>query len=284
MAKKVLVVGAGIAGPTVAFWLSHFGFETTLAERAPALREGGYVIDFWGVAFDLAQRMGILSVLQREGYRVQALQIVNDAGQLVGGFDAGVFRRLTRGRYLTVARSGLSRALYQRLDARTERRFGTSIRSLTQDEEGVEVVFDDGTTGRFDLVIGADGQHSRVRELVFGPESQFEKYLGYNVAAFELPGYRPRNDDTYVMHTQRGRQVGRFALHDDRTLFLFIWIAADAPVPHTLQAQRALLHEQFGDASWESTEILQRLAEVDEIYMDRVSQIRMASWTRGRVA
>ena len=281
---KVLVVGAGIAGPTTAFWLARYGFEPTLIERAPALREGGYVIDFWGAAFDLAERMGVLDRLNRESYRVQELRIVDDAGKVAGGFDASVFGRLAGGRFLTVARSSLSRALYDELDQRTERRFGVSIRSLTQQADGVDVVFDDGTTGRFDLVIGADGQHSRVRELAFGPESQFEKYLGYNVAAFELAGYRPRAENTYVMYTQSGRQIARFSLHNDRTLFLFVWLAPDALLPRTAQEQRQLLHRKFGDAGWESDVILERMVEADEIYMDRVSQIRMPSWTRDRVA
>jgi 2-polyprenyl-6-methoxyphenol hydroxylase-like FAD-dependent oxidoreductase len=284
MTKKVLILGAGIAGPTAAFWLARYGFQPTLAERALTLRDGGYVIDFWGAAFDLAEQMGVLYDLEQNGYRVQELRIVDDSGKTVGGFDANVIGRLTGGRYLTVARSRLSRALYERLDRRTERLFGKTIQALTQHADGVEVHFDDGTERRFDLVIGADGQHSRVRELVFGPEAEFEKYLGYNVAAFEVPGYRPRAENTYVMHTQRGQQIARFSLRNDRTLFLFVWSAPDAPLPRTSEEQRVLLRQRFGDATWESEEILAHMSDAGEIYMDRVSQIRMPSWARGRVA
>ncbi|HET8933472.1 MAG TPA: FAD-binding domain [Polyangiales bacterium] len=284
MRTKILILGAGVAGPTVAFWLARYGFEPTLVERAPTLRSGGYVIDFWGAAFDLAQQMGILGELEQDGYHVQELRIVDDAGNTVGGFDASVFERLTGGRYLTVARSRLSRALYEHVHAGCERLFGKTIRTLTEDADGVDVQFDDGIERRFDLVVGADGQHSRVRELVFGPESQFEKYLGYNVAAFEVAGYPERVEDTYVMHTQRGQQIARFSLRGDRTLFLFVWRAPDAPLPRTLEEQRALIRERFGDGTWESEEILASMLDANEMYMDRVSQIRMPSWAHGRVA
>lgn len=282
---KVLIVGAGIAGPTLAYWLARDGFEPTLVERADALRTGGYVIDFWGAAFDMAERMGMLEELQRCGYHVQELRIVDDEGRCVGGFDASVFARLTGGRYVSLERSALSRTIYGKLDARTERIFGTSLRSLTQHAHGVDVTFDNGGERRFDLVIGADGQHSRVRDLAFGPESQFEVHLGYDVAAFELTGYVPRVDDTYVMYTQKGRQAARFALRGDRTLFLFVWTAdASAPVPREPGAQRALLRQRFADARWETPEILARMGGAQDIYLDRVSQIVMPSWAQNRVA
>lgn len=282
---RVLIVGTGIAGPTLAYWLARFGFEPTLVERAPALRTGGYAIDFWGAAFDVAERMGIVDRLERTGYHVQELRIVGDEGQRVGGFDASVFRRLTGGRYVTLARSALSAALYDTLDERTERLFGRSPTAIEDTGDGVTVTFDDASKRRFDLVIGADGQHSSVRELVFGPQSQFEAYLGYEVAAVELDGYRPRDPDVYVVYTQRGQQVGRFAQRGDRTLVLFVW-ACDDPrqQPRELGAQRARLRERFASARWEVPAILDALSQAPEIYLDRVSQIHMPQWTRDRVA
>jgi 2-polyprenyl-6-methoxyphenol hydroxylase-like FAD-dependent oxidoreductase len=143
--------------------------------------------------------------------------------------------------------------------------------------------------GDFDAVVGADGLHSRVRELVFGPEKKFEKYLGYNVAAFEAIGYQPRDELIYVMYTQVGQQVGRFALRGNSTMFLFIFEdqSTVSSANGSINAQRAVLRERFGGSGWECPQILDALDETDDLYFDRVSQIRMdpreGLWTRGRV-
>jgi len=141
----------------------------------------------------------------------------------------------------------------------------------------------------FDVVVGADGLHSRVRELVFGPQNGFEQYLGYKAAAFESPGYRPRDELVYVMYTQVGQQVGRFALRGDRTMFLFTFADTDpgGVALGDATAQRALLHRRFAAGGWESSQILAALDSCSDLYFDRVSQIRMyprdGLWTRGRV-
>src|SRR4051794_37669468 len=118
--KTVLISGAGIAGPTLAFWLKKAGFEPTLIERAPALRTGGYVIDFWGLGYDIAERMDLATEINRIGYHMRELRIVDDRGKRITGFDAKVFRELTGGRYVTLARSDLSRLLFEKLKGRTE--------------------------------------------------------------------------------------------------------------------------------------------------------------------
>ncbi|MGH9529996.1 MAG: FAD-dependent monooxygenase, partial [Terriglobales bacterium] len=155
--------------------------------------------------------------------------------------------------------------------------------------EGVHVSFERGAARDFDLVVGADGLHSRTRELVFGPQSQFEKYLGYKVAAFEVEGYRPRDELVYVMYTEVGQQVGRFAMRGDRTMFLFVF-ADDAINPTAIgdiSTQKAILRKRFGNSGWECPQILDALDAANDLYFDRVSQIRMGdhpgSWTRGRV-
>ena len=134
-------------------------------------------------------------------------------------------------------------------------------------------------------MIGADGLHSTVRRLAFGPQEIYEKHLGYTVAAFEVTGYRPRDEDVYVIYEQPGRQVGRFALHGDRTLFLFV-LARDfghSSYPHIVDAQKWFLREAFAKDEWEMPQILAALDSCTEFYFDRVSQIRMDAWSRGRV-
>src|SRR5215471_8792593 len=124
---NVLISGAGIAGPTLAFWLRKYGFRPTLVESAPALRASGYVIDFWGLGYDIAEKMGLLPDIARVGYHVNELRIVDDHGRRLSGFGIQVIRELTGGRYITLGRSDLSRLIYERISASCEIIFGDSI-------------------------------------------------------------------------------------------------------------------------------------------------------------
>jgi 2-polyprenyl-6-methoxyphenol hydroxylase-like FAD-dependent oxidoreductase len=284
VAKSVLISGAGIAGPTLAFWLKAAGFSPTLIERAPALRGGGYVIDFWGLGYDIAERMGLEADIQRTGYRVRELRVVNDRGRRVAGFGTGVFTSLTGGRYVTLARSGLSRLIFERAGNDSETLFDEEIVALDERDDHVAVRLQRGGERRFDLVIGADGLHSAVRRLAFGPQQQFEKHLGYVVAAFEAEGYRHRDEDIYVMYCAPGRMVGRVTLRENRTLFLFVFAQEFGNQLPDLAAQKALLHAHYDDAGWECPQILAALDRIGELYFDRVSQIRMPRWSKGRVA
>ena len=107
----VLISGGGIAGPALAFWLHAAGFETTLVERAPSQRRGGFVIDFWGLGYDLAERMGLAERIERTGYHMRELRIVNERGTKIAGFGTAVFRELTGGRFVTLRRSAKRRSV-----------------------------------------------------------------------------------------------------------------------------------------------------------------------------
>ena len=282
---RVAISGAGIAGPALAFWLDRGGHEPVLVEKATQLRRGGYMIDFWGVGYTIAERMGILSKVLEAGYSVQELRLVNSRGRTVGGFSADVFRRLSGDRFTSLPRGELADILYRSLENRLEVIFGNSISAIEEYDSGVRVGLEDGTTRDVDLVIGADGLHSRVREIVFGPETQFEKQLGYFVAAFEVEGYRPRDELVYVSYTEPRRQAARFSLRHDRTMFLFVFVAElmSGPGPREALERKTALHRVFGDAGWECPQILQAMDQVEDIYFDRVSQIKMDAWSKGRV-
>jgi 2-polyprenyl-6-methoxyphenol hydroxylase-like FAD-dependent oxidoreductase len=281
---NVLISGAGIAGPTLAFWLRKYGFAPTLVESAPALRTSGYVIDFWGLGYDVAEKMGLLSEIARIGYHMQELRIVDDRGRRRSGFGVQVFRELTGGRYITLGRSDLSKLIYDRISGSCELIFGDSIADLREADGVVHVEFEHAGKRRFDLVVGADGLHSRVRKLVFGAQDRYEKDLGYRVAAFETAAYRPREELVYMVHSSPGRQVGRFTLHNDRTLFLFIFAGRGEPEAHGVEAQKTILRKTFEGDSWELPRILAALDTCGDLYFDRVSQIRMDAWSHGRVA
>jgi 2-polyprenyl-6-methoxyphenol hydroxylase-like FAD-dependent oxidoreductase len=283
--KTVLISGAGIAGPTLAFWLRAAGLQPTLVERAPTLRSSGFVIDFWGLGYEIAERMGLAAEIGRIGYHMRELRIVDSRSERVAGFGTSVFRELTGSRFVTIARSDLSRLLFEKIKGTTEVLLGDEIVGLKEEASAVRVQFKHADERQFDLVIGADGLHSKVRELIFGPEDSFEKQLGYLVAAFEVCGYRPRDEDVYVIYSKPGRMLGRFALQKDRTLFLFVFTETRRLSPLVdLSARKALLRQRFNDGTWECPRILGELDHANELYFDRVSQIKMDRWSEGRVA
>jgi 2-polyprenyl-6-methoxyphenol hydroxylase-like FAD-dependent oxidoreductase len=283
---KIAINGAGIAGTTLAYWLHRHGHQPVLFETAPKLRSGGYVIDFWGVGYDVADRMGLVPHLKEIGYKVGEWRLVNAEGHRTGGFSTSVIDHFAGDRIVSLERSGLAAAIYGTVKDKVETVFGDSVAGIEESREGVRLSFDKGQPRDFDLLVGADGLHSRVRSLVFGPEDRFEAYLGYHVAAFQVDGYRPRDELVYISHTEPGRQISRFSMRGDKTLFLFVFHADEGQkqMPVDDAERKAVLREVFGDMGWETPRILDAMEGVQGIYFDRVSQIRMGRWTNGRVA
>ena len=188
----------------------------------------------------LPERMGLTNDLNALGYRVNEVRVVDSEGKRVSGFPVDSFSKIAHGKYVSIARSDLAATIFRHIENRVESVWGESIKSIEQGPEDVRVSFQSGETRKFDLVVGADGLHSVVRQIAFGDDAQFEKYLGYKVAAFEARGYRPRDELVYFMYTQIGSQVGRFSMRDDMTMFLFIFADDDPHVPAELSAQKAV--------------------------------------------
>ena len=281
---RICISGAGIAGPALAYWLLHHGHEPTLVEIAPHFRGGGYIIDFWGKGYELAGRMGILPRLQDRGYHVREVRIVDEHGRKSGGFEVEPLTRALRGRFVSLPRGVLASILYDTVKDRVETLFDTSITSLTDLGRAIRVTFSHSLPREFDLVIGADGLHSIVRRLAFPPATSSEVFLGYHVAAFEATGYQPRDDLTYVSYSRPGRQIARFAMRDDRTVFLMIFAGPEPIQAHTTEAQRDVLQRTFGGMGWETDAILAAMQRSDSLYFDRVSQVHASRWSNGRVA
>ena len=187
-----------------------------------------------------------------------------------GGFCTKRLRQALSDRFFSILRGDLARSIYDTVGAGMESVFGDSIRALDQDQNGVSVEFDHSSSRRFDLVVGADGLHSAVRTLVFGPKPSFETYLGYCVASFAVNSYPHRNESVYVAYCRPGKQVARFTLRDGRTVFFVIFAARDKPdvAHHDTDAQKGMLHRILGDMGWECPEILRALDSADELYFD----------------
>jgi 2-polyprenyl-6-methoxyphenol hydroxylase-like FAD-dependent oxidoreductase len=220
---RIVINGVGIAGPTLAYWLRKACHDVLLVESAPQLRSGGYVIDFGLVGYDVAEKMGIIPRIRELVYQVKEMRFVDRHGRKRGGTSTDVINRLLHGRYTSLRRSDLAATIFAALDESVETIFGDSVARIEEEAGCVRVSFDRAPAREADLVIGADGLHSRVRQLAFGPDAGVEVSLGYHVAAFEVDGYRPRDELVYLGYGVPGRQIFRFSMRDDRTLFLFVF-------------------------------------------------------------
>jgi 2-polyprenyl-6-methoxyphenol hydroxylase-like FAD-dependent oxidoreductase len=277
---RIAISGAGVAGAALAHWLHRTGHAPTMIEQAPKFRTGGYMIDFWGVGYQVAKRMGIEDPIRAAGYQIEWLRSVGCRGEVKADVDVNVFRRMIGDDFTSLPRGDLAAAIYTTIEDKVETIFGDSIATVDEHSDGVGLTFEKSAPCDFDLVIGADGLHSNVRRLVFGPEEDFEHYLGCKVAACVVDGYRPRDELIYVTYSTPGRQLARFALRGDRTMFLFIFRTEH---DSTDVAPKDQLRNQFGDVGWECRDILAALDDVDDLYFDVVSQIRMDHWSRNRV-
>jgi len=212
---RIAISGAGVAGTALAHWLHRTGHTPTVIEQAPAFRSGGYMIDFWGVGYTVAQRMGIEAQILDKGYQIESVRSVGADGRIRAALNAGVFKHLLGDDFTSLPRGDLAATIHTTIADHVEMIYGDSITGIDDHDDGVRLTFAHAGPREFDLVIGADGLHSNVRRLVFGPDTDFEHYLGCKVAAAVVEGYRPRDELVYVSYAVPGRQVSRVALRDD---------------------------------------------------------------------
>ena len=282
--KKVLISGASIAGPATALSLSRLGYDVTVVEQAPALRPGGQAVDFKGRTHRLVlERLGIWDDVVAAQTPKTDLRIV-DGGDHVRAVMPGEFI----GGDIEILRGELARILHDHTAGSCDYVFGDRIVQLSQVGDGVEVAFAHRAPETFDLVIGADGVHSGVRRLAFGPESEFVKPLGYYyaVAGAHVPS-------GLEMSLPSGRQVGyaynepgRLAiLGGSKAPQLFVFAADSADFDrHDVDSQKHFLGRHYADMGWRVPELLAAALDADDFYLDSLARTRMTQFTSGRVA
>lgn len=276
--RNVLISGASVAGPALAFWLNRYGFRTTIVERAPALRPGGYAVDFKGASIRVLERMNLLAEVQRLQTRIGTITMVDRDNKKVASMPDG----FTSGE-LEILRGDLARVFHEATRDSTEYIFNDSIAGLEETAQGVDVTFDRGGRRRFDLVVGADGLHSKVRSLVFGDDTKFIRHLGYYVSIFTIPNYLNLKRSGLYYGTL-GKKVGIFSARDDGEAKASFFFASE-PLEYDrrdVEEQRNILRERFAHDAWEVPRLMEMLDRAPDFYFDSVSQMKMDRWSQGR--
>jgi 2-polyprenyl-6-methoxyphenol hydroxylase-like FAD-dependent oxidoreductase len=270
---RVLVSGASIAGPALAFWLNRYGFHVTVVEQAREVRAGGQAVDFKGpIHRTVLERMGILDAVTRASVPDNDGAIVNARGRRIGVIP-GAFS----GGEINIPRGDLARILYGLTSEKCEYIFGDSITTLTETPDGVDVRFAHGDPRTFDLVIGADGIHSNVRRLAFGPESDYVTHLGYSYALADLDA---GHDD--VLYNEPGRMVG---LGGSKAPAFFVFASDPSPAARDdVTAQKQLLMDAYRGGKWRLPELMAKVPDAGDFYLDSISRVTADHYSRGRVA
>jgi 2-polyprenyl-6-methoxyphenol hydroxylase-like FAD-dependent oxidoreductase len=280
---RVIISGAGVAGLTLAWWLARGGCSVLIVEKASSLRDEGFLVDFFGSGYDIAERMHLLPRLLALDLGVARVSWIDKSEHEFARLHFARFRRLFDGRILTLMRGDLVRVLFEDLPDSVELRFGCEIERLDTLEDRVEVTLAGGERERGDLLIGAEGVHSPVRARLFGDESRFLRGLGFDTAAFVFndPTLAQALNNEIKMLTVPGRQVGIYPVPGGGIASIFVHRAPSPARPANALAE---LRRVYGDIRWLVPTALERAVALPNIYYDQVAQIELPRWSRGRVA
>ena len=283
---EVLISGASIAGTTLAYWLGQHNFSATVVERHPGLRPGGQAIDVRGPALTVLERMGLLEAAADRKTRIQGSSVVDrDGNELSRDTELTPTGGPIDNPDIELLRDDLVELLHEATLPRTEYLFGDSIATLDNRGPGVDVTFESGSTRTFDLVIGADGLHSNVRKLVFGPEDRFIKRLGTHAAIFTVPNFLDL-DYWQMWHYGDSTMAGVYSARNNteaRAMLGFMDDELRLDYRDT-EAQFAEVEQRMSDDGWVRPQLLQYMRNAPDFYFDEMAQIVMDHWSIGRVA
>lgn len=283
--KTILICGASVAGPALAWWLQHHGFAVTLLEKAPTPRPGGHAIDVRGSALDVVAAMGLEDSIRANRTRMKGVSKLNAAGEEVWRSEE---MTISGGSFASpsveIIREDISRILLEALPTTVEMIFGDSVTGLVADDDGVRASFVHGADRRFDLVVGADGLPSAMRRMVFGPDSDFVVPFGIALAPFSAPNIIGLTDwqitydtgrDSCMIYTAPGNR-------DLRVCFGFAVEIEDVPTDRA--GQIALVRERCAHMGWEIPRLLETIDDARDFYIGPMAQVKMDRWTKGRIA
>ncbi|MET8830473.1 FAD-dependent monooxygenase [Streptomyces sp. NPDC004610] len=285
MPLKVLVSGASIAGPALALWLSRYGAEVTVVERAPALRRGGQLVDLRGVSRESIRRLGVDAEVRAAREANYGMSFVDQRGRRRGDLRAEHFGGDGPVAEIEILRGRLSDVLHRSSLAQgVTYRFGDSIAAVHDTGKQVRVDFRSGRPESYDVVVGADGLHSELRGMLFGPGEDFLHHLGTYVSFWTADNHLGLKDWT-VAYSEPGRTVGMRSILGNTKVMAFLSFRAALPSydHRDLEAQRRIVRAHAAGMGWEASTLLAQMETADDFFFDTCSQVRLPSWSKGRV-
>ncbi|RJQ82946.1 FAD-dependent oxidoreductase [Pseudonocardiaceae bacterium YIM PH 21723] len=275
----MLISGASVAGPSVAFWLNRYGFRTTIVEQAPSLRGGGQAVDFRGEQLDVIRRMGLEDAMRARETMMGEQVVVDGRGRTRATLPSVIFSG-----ELELLRGELAQVLHEATRDETEYLFGDRIAALSETADGVDVTFESGLRRTFDLVIGADGLNSGVRRLAFG-DAVRRRDLGLYAAGFSMPNVLGLQRQGRI-YSEPGRTIYTVSARDSAAGMVYLIFRADEVQldREDIAAQKEFVATAMAGMGWRVPEILDQLSTADDLFFHRLSQVDMQQYTRGRVA
>ncbi|MEU6328783.1 FAD-dependent monooxygenase [Streptomyces sp. NPDC047049] len=275
---KALICGAGIAGLVLGNRLHHHGWEVHLVDHVPGPRAQGYMIDFFGPGFEALTAMGLQSTLREFASPVEEFCYINGRGRKTVSVDYALFSKALDGEIASIMRPALERMLRESLADEIDLRYGTTVDRIDDDK----AVLSDGTAIDADLIVGADGVHSRVRALAFGGEHHYLRHLGMHTGAFVFtdPEVYEQVRGRFVLTETLNRQMGFYGLDDDRVAVFAVHRTPDPALP---EDPRETLRHKYAGMGDLAERALAQCPPPDQVYYDQVAQIDMPGWCDGRV-
>jgi len=282
--RNILISGASIAGPALAYWLNQYGFNVTVIEKAPELRKGGYRIDLRGVATEVAQRMGILNQVKELNTAMRGSSMIDANGKRYADLNDPNIFGMRQDTDVEIMRGELSNILYAETKEQTEYIFDDAITAITQTDEGLTVTFKDGEQRDFDLLVAADGLRSNVRGLAFDKEKISVDHLGYFVSIFTIPNYF-NLDHWELSYPAVGKIVNIYSTGKGQEAKALLMFAAPATEydHRDIAQQKQMVIDHFKYEGPSITKILDAIHDTPDFYFDAISQVKAESLSNGRV-
>ncbi|SNR48459.1 FAD-dependent monooxygenase [Actinomadura mexicana] len=286
--KNVLISGASIGGPALAYWLRRYGFGVTVVEVAPGPRAGGQAIDVRGPALEVAERMGVLDLIREQRVEMRGMSMVDgDGNELYRSEEYTISGGDLSSPDVEILRDDLSRILADAAGDGVEYLYGDSIAGLEQGDDGVRVIFQSGLIRTFDLVVGADGAHSTTRRLVFGPESDYLTHLGTYLSVWTAPNFLGL-DRWQVFHQMPGSSWGGgvMSVRGNEEVRVYMGFESERPIAYDhrdIAAQKQIMADALAGGGWIMPELVETMWDAPDFHFDSMAQIHMDSWSKGRV-
>ena len=291
---KVLIVGAGIAGSCLAYWLAktRLDISITIIERSPSPRVTGQSVDIHGPAVEIIKRMKLEEAVRSRHTTEEGTRFVNPLGKIFAQFNAGdsftaeyEILRADLSQLFLEATEGLGKVKYI---------YGDSVKSLEQIDKDINVTFTGGSKDTFDLVVAADGSTSKTRSMILDEQvlKDSYKFLGQYIAFFSIPS-RPTDPKLWQWYNvPKGLSIMIRPHRNTSTMGAYLSITTPARGQHDpavedamdkgTEGAKLLLHKYFENAGWEAKRVLEGMDNAEDFYMSRAAQVKLSKWTNGR--